>query len=56
MAIRQRMSGNEAAALAMKQIHPDVRLNYPLQLFIHAPTPIENAQPFDLDNYYNKYG
>ena len=28
MSIRERLSGNEAAAIAMKQINPDVQMVY----------------------------
>ncbi len=37
MAIRQRMSGNEAVALAMKQIHPDVVAAFPITPSTEVP-------------------
>ena len=45
MAIRERLSGNEAIATAMKQINPDVMAAFPITPSTEIPQYFHNLLP-----------
>ena len=48
MGIRERLSGNEAAAIAMKQINPDVVAAFPITPSTEIPQYFSTGQPMQL--------
>ena len=57
MSIRERLSGNEAAAIAMKQINPDVVAAFPITPSTEIPqyfsTFVNNGQVDTLGEYFD---